>query len=212
MKKLNLVLAVLVVLCLLSGCHGSEGVEMTTGNSQSNGYMAAPRVVKIRSEEALQELLNMTTMSDAAFNEFMIQKAGSADYSGIESKDEVSALSQLIQEVGLPVVKNKNLVESYILSYRPEQQMYDVKYIINGVMYGFQYTPFEEFIDRSEMEPIAEYTLGGTEFPVYQGVNAVGGEIYANGYQILIYIKNFTNVNVLDIAQFTWSTDMHYIK
>lgn len=200
MKKLNVFLVLLLVLSLLSGC-------------QDMGHQSAPRIITFKSEAALQEFLGASTMSDAAFQEFMTQKAGSFGYSGLKSKDDANSFLQLTQNVGLPIVKNKDLVEKYILSYRPDQQMYDIKYTINGVTYGFQYMPFRGIHDRSKTEPIAEYILDGEKFPVYQGADGIiVGDVYANGYEILLYIRNFKDVNALDIAQFTWSADMKYMK
>lgn len=208
MKRFAVVLTILIVL-LLTAC---------SSELPSNGHTSSPPVTIIfESEEELQALLNAVSLPDAEFNAFMIQNTDTFSYKMIEDKSEAVELSALIQTVGTPVMLNKDLVEGYSFTYKPEKKTYDIIYFVNGTRYRFFYKPFETFADVSDMDAVESYNLDGALLTMYQleddkvGNKRMFAELYANGYYIQV-IVNYTDINDVDFTPFAWSTDMHYIK
>ena len=207
MKKIVIALTILIVL-LLSAC----AFELP-----NSGHMAPPVTITFDTEEELQELLDAAELSNAEFDAFMTRNANITSYKKIESQGEVAELSALIQAVGTPVLLNRDLVENYSFTYKPEKLIYDVKYYINGTRYRFFYKPFEEVTDVSDMNTVASYDLNGTSLTMFQleddnvGNKRMFAEVYANGYYIQI-IVNYKDINAVDFTPFVWSTEMQYIS
>lgn len=209
MKKIIIVSMMLLVL-LLSAC-SSESPNSTQAYSVSHSH----RII-FRTEEELREVLDAAKQSDDKFDAFIAKKSNIYSYNQIRNKSDIEKLSALFQTVGTPVVINKDQDYSYSCLYKPDEMIYDIAYVMNGVRYRFFYEPFEDFAAFNK-RIIAKYTLDGASLTMYQlkddnvGNKRMFAQIYANGYaiQVIVYYKD---INAVDFTSFDWSTEMQYIS
>jgi len=208
MKKCFTILLV-VVMCLLCACQDSTPTEPTTGII----HQEPPRMVSFGSPEELAAMMDAVELTEAEFAAFLEQNHY---YAYSVRQGEISRLKNLLQTVGYPIVADDDSFERFTMIYYPQvgyHTTYEIIYKINGIRYLFSYSEFEKRIDRSNWEFIMSSDIDGVTIPVYLGTDTRGmdylsGELYANNYQIVVIVDNYTSIDDVSFEPFLWNCEM----
>ena len=220
MKKLLCIIMVFVILSGFCACHVQEestkSTESTesTGSSQISGMM--PRRLRVSSVEAWTAVIDSAKLSDAAFAEFVAQaSADPDDQLSIPSnteKQEVEALVQFIETVGIPVLKSDVKPEKVSFEYRPETSWLQNLYIIDGIKYVFTICPHNGNIVRSKGDADVVWTIEEDSISLNRDGRFLIGNLYRGDYVVCVDIfeeaggKTENNIDLQTIApiEFVW--------
>ena len=207
MKRMISILLIFFLLMGFSACH-TQGIP--------------PRSFHVNSIAALKTLLNAAQLSDADFAEFSAQAWASADDQihilPDTKKQEVEELVQIIETVGIPVLKDHAMPESFHFEYRPGYTWIDMIYRLDDMRYRFCISPTKNILERiwnylSRIRdiPVATWKLDEDTIVLYRNwqVRQRYGVLYRNGYTVSIDLLSYTEEPVAGFpfvtsAEFVW--------
>ena len=206
-------ICILLAFILLIGSLGCQTASATT----------PPRGLRFDSLAALKTLLNAAQLSDSDFVEFIDQiygaKSGEIYIPRDTTKQEVTDLAQIIETVGIPILKDHATPDSFYFEYRPHSSWIDIVYSIDNIRYRFCISPTENIFERiwnylSNIWyiPVATWNFDGNTIALYRNprVRQRYGTLYRNGYTVSIDLLSYTEKPVsgfpfVTSAEFVWS-------
>jgi len=204
MKSIKLLIVLVLVLSLLTGCNFSLANLPIIGSPQTVSNSPPPDSFDLRSFAEVEALLNADKMTDVQVDEFIAQHQSGW---GLRNESDLNKFSEILNTVGYPVVDCR--VDYFRLTGHPSTGDYQVVYRINDVRYRFVYKALGRSIDTSGRKVVGTYEIDGIQFPLYVGDGGfLAGFIDANGYQIWIQVDNYGEISNVSFEPFSWSTDM----
>ena len=229
------------ILCLLlsiflflgfSACHVQESPKETQStNSQIEQNIPPPSPMTIHSMDDLENLIKATKRSDSAVSEYVAQirtksaelsKAGKTPTINIPSNmktNDIESFVQLIDSVGMPILKDGVKPESFHLTYLPnhlpDQSCIDIIYRVNGTQYRFQYHLSPWTMEKANEEPSMTWSISNDTVELYriENYNVLVGELYRNNYIITVGLSSLIgdrasgsiDVQTFSPDEFVWS-------
>ncbi len=208
--------SILLVVFLLMSSFGCQTVSATP----------PPRSLRFDSLAALKTLLNAAELSDSDFAEFIEQIHGAnsdqMDIPRNTTKQEVTDLAQIIETVGIPILKDHTTPDSFYFTYRPDNSWIDIIYRVDDMRYRFCISPTEHifeqiwsYLSRIFQFPVATWKLDDDTIAFYRNpkVDQRYGTLYRNGYTVSIDLLSYTEKTVsgfpfVTSAEFVWSNTL----
>ncbi|MBQ8579260.1 MAG: hypothetical protein IJ448_01020 [Oscillospiraceae bacterium] len=105
--------------------------------------------------------------------------------------------------IGYPAAKEGVAFENFCYTYGYSYPC-GIAFTIDGIRYQFQYQNDEGKVIRFGMPVVATYQIGSHTVKLYQGIKCLVGEIYENGYEVVVTVRNYASVEDIDFDAIDW--------
>lgn len=194
MKISRIFFLLIVVSMLFLGCADSN---------PAMNHPAPPHLIKLNSAADIEDMAQLNNLSDVEIENFLTEK-GYALSGNMHNREDLCRFLSPFQSFGYPAMDatSPNVVSG--VTYYSEDQRHLLVYIIDGIRYSFEYTPFVEITDRTGMDIVATYVVDGETIYLYDGMECIVGELYTADLQIRIVVDGYANLEEIDFGHFTW--------
>ena len=190
MKRISLLSFLLIICLLFSACNANK--------TQPVMHVGPPRT--IRSIDDFNSVINAPNLSNRELNA-LLDKSFIKNYH-IGTKEQIKSFASHLLSIPFPVVNDSSIIQSFQFEDY-DGTRYHFIYFIGDTMYDFQYRPSDSTSNHSKKKPACYFELDGESLAMYLSNDRLGAELYRNGYQIIVTIQNFSDIDQVSLEYFT---------